>query len=73
MEKISKPRFYFALFGEIISFLIAMCSLFSAYFDTEHAIYHALFALWMYSIHKDAGKITDQYIKQKKDNEFTRF
>lgn len=72
MEKISKRRFYFSLFLEIFSFVAALCSLCSAYSDTEHAIYHALFALWMYSVHKDSEKITNQYIKQEKDNEFTR-
>lgn len=72
MEKISKRRFYFSLFIEIISFIAALCGLCSAYFDTEHAVYHALFTIWMYLVNKDAEKITNQYIKQEKDNEFTR-
>lgn len=72
MGRITKRRFYFAFFGEIISFLTALCSLFCAYSDTEHAIFYALLTLWMYSVHKDAETITNQYIKQEQENESTR-
>lgn len=72
MGRITKRRFYFSLFIEIISFIAALYGLCSAYSDTEHAVYHALFTIWMYSVHKDAETITNQYVKQEQENEFTR-
>lgn len=72
MKRISKKRFYLAFAGEVVAFITGICSLAMAYMEPEHDIYYALVAIWMYTINKDYGKYTEQYLKQEQENESTR-
>jgi hypothetical protein len=72
MKRISKKRFYLAFAGEVVAFIAGISALAMTYMEPEHGIYYALVAIWMYTINKDYGKYTEQYLKQEQENESTR-
>lgn len=61
-----------ALAGEVIAFITSLGALTMTYMEPEHSIYYALITIWMYTINKDCGKYTEQYLKQEQENESTR-
>ena len=72
MKRISKTRFYLSLVGEVVTFFAGLSALAMTYMKPEYDIYYALIAIWMYTINKDYGKHTEQYLKQEQENESTR-
>ncbi len=65
MERISKKRYYLSLIGEVVTFVAGLSALAMTFMKPEYDTYYALIAIWMYTINKDFGKQTEQYLKQE--------